>query len=315
MLANYEVDLHGHTTRSDGSDTPEEFIRHAVERGVKVCAITDHDVIPPTTITIDGVERDIQEWAHEQGVELMLGIEVSCETYIDDTHIVCFGCDWNDPFFKELDDFCIQSKVNNYRQLTEALTETGMPIAWDEVLNNNGNPIPEDQIQKKMIFELMARKGYFDTWSDAKLYVKNAKGLTKKREKPDAAYIIREAHRTGGYVIMAHPHLVSEPITYQGNKIHLSVYIEKLIEAGIDGIEASYTYDKTSYSGKLTKQEIYDDIREYYGDRLFISGGSDYHADGKKGVKNPREIGDCGITLEEFLANDRLVAMLPHRPV
>ena len=90
----------------------------------------------------------------------MLGIEVSCETYIDDTHIVCFGCDWNDPFFKELDDFCIQSKVNNYRQLTEALTETGMPIAWDEVLNNNGNPIPEDQIQKKMIFELMARKGY-----------------------------------------------------------------------------------------------------------------------------------------------------------
>ena len=78
---------------------------------------------------------------------------------------------------------------------------------------------------------------------------------------------------------------------------------------------ASYTYDKTSYSGKLTKQEIYDDIREYYGDRLFISGGSDYHADGKKGVKNPREIGDCGITLEEFLANDRLVAMLPHRPV
>ena len=94
----------------------------------------------------------------------------------------------------------------------------------------------------------------------------------------------------------------------------VNTYIEKLIEAGLDGIEASYTYYKTSYSGKLTKQEIYDDIREYYGDRLFISGGSDYHADGKKGVKNPREIGDCGITLEEFLANDRLVAMLPHRP-
>ena len=126
--------------------------------------------------------------------------------------------------------------------------------------------------------------------------------------------IVREAHRTGGYVIMAHPHLVSEPISYQGNKIHLSVYIEKLIEAGLDGIEASYTYDKTSYSGKLTKDEIIADIQEYYGDRLFISGGSDYHADGKKGVKNPREIGDCEITLEEFLANDRLVAMLPHRP-
>ncbi len=313
MLANYEVDLHGHTNRSDGSATPEEFIKDAVRRGVKVCAITDHDVIPPRTITIDGEEKDIQLYAREQGVELMLGIEVSCETYIDDTHIVCFGCDWDDPFFKELDDFTIRSKVNNYRQLTEALTEKGMPIDWSEVLENNGNPIPEDQVQKKMIFELMARKGYFDKWSDAKLYVKNAKDLVGKREKPDAAYVIREAHRTGGYVIMAHPHLVSEPVLYQGYKIHRSVYIEHLIEAGLDGIEASYTYDKTSYSGKLTKEEIIDEIREYYGDRLFISGGSDYHADGKKGVKNPREIGDCGITMEEFLANERLVSLLPPR--
>ena len=54
MLANYECDLHGHTNRSDGNDTPAEFILHAVERGVRIAAITDHDVIPPDTVTIDG---------------------------------------------------------------------------------------------------------------------------------------------------------------------------------------------------------------------------------------------------------------------
>ena len=310
MSANYIVDLHGHTTRSDGSDTPVEFVLHAKERGVKVCAITDHDVVPPKTVTIDGVERDIQEWAKEQGVDLLLGSEISCETYIDDTHLVLFGCDWDDPYFKELDQAVIQSKIGSYRKLTELLTEKGMPIDWKEVLDNNGNPVPEDQIQKKMIFELMARKGYFDNWGAAKLYVKESRDLAIKREKPDAESVIREAHRTGGYVIMAHPFLVSEPISYKGQTITRSVYIEHLIEAGLDGIEASYTYDKTSYSGEYTKDKIEEYINLYYGDRLFISGGSDYHADGKKGVKNPREIGDSGISMEAFLANKRLTALL-----
>ena len=47
MLANYECDLHGHTNRSDGNDSPVEYIRHAVHRGVKILAITDHDIVPP----------------------------------------------------------------------------------------------------------------------------------------------------------------------------------------------------------------------------------------------------------------------------
>ncbi len=311
MLAKHEVDLHGHTNRSDGNDTPMEFVLHAKERGMKVCAITDHDVVPPKTVVVDGVERDIQEWAkNDLGIDLMLGIEVSCETWIDDTHLVCFGCDWDDPFFKELDEFTIKSKVNSYKKLADALTERGMPVAWEEVLDNDGHPVPEEQVQKKMLFELMARKGYFESWSDAKLYVKEARDMIIKKEKPDAITVIKEAHRTGGYVIMAHPFLVTEPVTFQGKIITRSVFIEKLIEAGLDGIEASYTYDKTSYFGTMTKDEIKKAVIQYWGDRLFISGGSDYHADAKKGVKNPRDIGDCGISIEEFMANKRLADML-----
>lgn len=311
MLANYEVDLHGHTTRSDGNDTPEEFVLHARERGVKICAITDHDVRPPRTVTIGGIERDIQEWAREQGVDVMLGIEISCETFIEDTHLVCFGCNWEDPFFDEIERMTIESKIAGYRKLAEALTEEGKPISWDEVLDNNGNPVSEDQVQKKMIFELMARKGYFDSWNEAKLYVKGSKKLAIKREKPDAVEVIKEAHRTGGYVIMAHPFLVNEPITYKGQTITRSEYIEHLIEAGLDGIEASYPYDKTSYSGSMTSKGIKEFIIQNYRDRLFISGGSDYHADIKKGTVNQRDIGDSGITVEEFMDNKKLAELLP----
>ena len=145
------------------------------------------------------------------------------------------------------------------------------------------------------------------------LYVKEARDLAIKREKPDAVTVIKEAHRTGGYVIMAHPYLVSEPVTYKGHIVTRSVFIEHLISAGLDGIEASYTYDKTSYFGPVNKNEIKKLIIQYYGERLFISGGSDYHADGKKGVKNPRDIGDCGIEMEDFLANERLVSLLYHK--
>ena len=105
MLANYECDLHGHTNRSDGNDSPVEYIRHAVHRGVKILAITDHDIVPPEMIELGGGKRqEITAYAKGIGVELLRGIEISCETYIDDVHLVCLGCDWNAPYFKELDE-------------------------------------------------------------------------------------------------------------------------------------------------------------------------------------------------------------------
>ena len=81
-------------------------------------------------------------------------------------------------------------------------------------------------------------------------------------------------------------------------------YIEMLINAGINGIEAAYTYDKTSYKGTMGKSEIEKEVRSKYESRLsIISGGSDYHDDGRKGVKNPRMIGEQGITYVYFQTN------------
>jgi len=74
-----------------------------------------------------------------------------------------------------------------------------------------------------------------------------------------------------------------------------------LIDAGLDGIEASYTYDKTTYKGSLQPAEIEAEIRQRYASRLrFISGGSDYHADHKKGAQRARSLGERGITVDAF---------------
>lgn len=304
QYANFVCDLHGHTTRSDGNDTPLEFLLHAAERRMKIVAITDHDKTPPSSVLTDGQEYEITGYAKKLGLTLLKGIEISCETNIEDVHLVCFGCDWEDHFFRELDDFTIQSKVRSYKELVRRLGEKKMPVSWEEILDNHGNPVLEKDIQKKMIFNMMAEKGYTATWNEAKLLVKRDRDLTVNREKPKAADVIHEIHRQGGIVILAHPYLISEQVQYEGKELSRQDFIELLIYEGLDGIEARYTYDKTSYNGKLGKLEIYHEIiRRYQGRLPIISGGSDYHGDRKKGVKNPREIGECGITEKEFYQN------------
>lgn len=321
----YLVDLHTHSTRSDGADTPKQLIDNAAARGMKVLAITDHDIRPPEKIQIDQIQEDQSrkdsvpvmmdavEYAMFKGLYLIRGIEISCETTAEDCHIVCLGCDWKDPFFDGLEKSVVESKVGSYRELVKRLNADGMKMTWEEVLDNGGNPVQEDQVQKKMIFELIARKGYQKDWSAAKLMVKNTPAYQILREKPDPVEVIRQVHRCGGIAIMAHPYLVNEPVLLPAGRMDRAAYIDRLIAAGLDGIEACYPYAKTSYGGNLTQGQIEREVRERYTDRVaVISGGSDYHADLKKGVDpaKARNIGECGITMEYFQQNEVLQSLL-----
>ena len=303
--AKYECDLHCHTTRSDGADTPEELIINAKMAGLTVLAVTDHDVTPPEKVSVaSGEEMDICEYASGHGILLLRGIEISCETEVEDVHIVCFGCEWKDGFFAELEKNVKESKVNGYKELAERLRRCGMDVSWQEILENGGRPVDEEHVQKKMIFELMAKKGYAPDWSTAKLMVKNDARLLVKRKKPDPVRVINEIHRCGGICILAHPFLISDEVNLCGDITDRRSYIERLIGTGIDGIEACYPYSRTSYGGRLSDGEIENYIRREYSERLeIISGGSDYHADHKKGVKDTRTLGECGITYEEFQNN------------
>ena len=204
------------------------------------------------------------------------------------------------------------SKVDAYRKLTQVLTQHGIPIGWNDVLENaDGTMRAEDAVQRKHIFETIARKGYAKTWQEAKLLVRDNPAYNIRREKIDPADAIGIIRRAGGVAILAHPHLIDESIEKNGVVISRADYIERLIEAGLMGIEAAYPYDKTSYKGKQTSEEIRQSVLRAYQARLpVISGGSDYHADGKKGVENPRELGDGGVTMDYFRANPLLAALI-----
>jgi 3',5'-nucleoside bisphosphate phosphatase len=306
----YPCDLHCHTTRSDGNDTPRELIDHAAAQGLRALGLTDHDVPPPERIEIDGAEVLATEYARRQGVRLLPGCEYSCDTWVDDVHICGYQLDWRRSEVLAEAEAAEHSKSRAYEELCQRLTARGMPIDWEQDIllyrKPDGSPArrkPED-VQRKHVFETMAAKGFTQSWNEAKNLVQGDPELNVKRRKIDPVAAIELIHRCGGVAVLAHPYLIEETVRPGGGQpMNRATYIDRLIQAGLDGIEASYTYDKTSYTGTMTPEQIEHEIRRLYRNRVrFLSGGSDYHADHKKGAKRVRSLGERGLSLEEFEA-------------
>ena len=302
----YECDLHCHTDRSDGNNTPQELIDRAVCLGMKAIAITDHDIVPPETVTVNGQTVDLDSYAKQKGLVLLRGYEFSTDTYVNDVHILGYELDWSHPAVQAEMERARLSKSEAYRKLCTILTSKGMPIDYDQEIlrytDEQGVTHQRDpeEVQRKFIFEKMAEKGYAESWGAAKIMVQNDPALNVRREKIDPLRAIELIHTCGGMAFLAHPHLIDEVVEAPGlGRMTRDEYIERLIEHGLDGIEARYTYNKTSYKGHNTVEEIEQEIRKKYGDRLYLSGGSDYHGS-KPGTVDPREIGEAGISYEEF---------------
>jgi len=309
----YPCDLHTHTTRSDGNDSYEELITKAASLKLKVIAITDHDVLPLETIETPEGSVSVEQFGHSKGIQVLRGIEISCDTMVDDVHIIGLGCDFSNPSMKSFVASMSVSKLNAYKKLVQVLAENGIPLTWEAVLDNAGKPLVEDQVQRKHIFEAIARTGHTKDWSEAKLMVRDNPSFNVRREKISPLDAIDLIHAAGGKAILAHPFLIDEEVTSQGNLLSREAYIESLIAHGLDGIEAAYTYHKTTYKGDLSPEEIEKIVREKYEGRLgVISGGSDYHADEKKGMaeNKARQLGEKGISYEYLTQNSLLNSIM-----
>ncbi len=307
-MAHYPCDLHTHTICSDGQDTYIELLNNAKKAELQVVAITDHDIRPLETITVNGIEMTPESYAQQLGIVLLRGIEISCDTYVEDVHIVGIGCDFEDARFVQLEAKISDSKIGAYRELANRLSKYGS-LTWQDVLANAGRPLAENEVQRKHIFEAMARHGYAEDWARAKLLVKNSPEYQILREKPSPEEAIQLILDTGGIPILAHPFLIEENPRLGGKVVTREKYIDNLINNGLVGIEASYPYEKTSYHCSVSSEEIEILVRKKYEDILpLISGGSDYHNDERKGVHHDkaRQLGEKGITLEYFQNNDIL---------
>ncbi|MGL4941760.1 MAG: PHP domain-containing protein [Thermoguttaceae bacterium] len=305
----FVIDLHTHSTRSDGNDSVAELFQNAAARGLEVIAISDHDIFPPAVVEVGDARLPLRDFADSLGIKVIPAMEVSCDTDVDDVHIVAMGCDWESPLLEWIPALAQTSKVNGYKQVVERLRKSGIDIVWEEL--TGGGTRADDAVQKKHIFELVAQKGYAASWQAAKMMIRENPNFDIKREKPSPVATIKSIHEAGGVAILAHPYLIDEQVQWHGEPVTRDQYIRLLIESGLDGIETHYTYDKTSYKGNQTPAEIATEVVERYAHLVSIlSGGSDYHGDAKKGTAPPRELGDAGIERDYFWDHQTLCALV-----
>jgi hypothetical protein len=250
------IDLHTHTTFSDGTLTPTQLVEYASEKGLSAVAITDHDCT-------DGL-REAKLCGEKVGVEVIPGIEISAEYENDELHIVGLFIDGDNAelnsILKELRD----KRTARNKLVVEKFNELGIPLTYEEVEKTAEGAI----ITRAHFAKALLKNGYVTSVKEAfDRYIGDNKPAYIRRELPvwkDAIKFIRNA---GGVAVLAHP------LLYKLGQRRLETIIRDLALAGLTGIEAYYS-THTPSDVKYIKM-----IAQKY--RLKLSGGSDYHGDNK----------------------------------
>jgi len=250
------VDLHTHTTFSDGTFTPEKLIEYASEKNLKAVAVTDHD-------NFDGVTKAFIQ-GKKSNVEVISGIEMSTDYAEKEIHILGLFIDINNKAFNlELSGLKEKRKKRNLLAI-EKLRGLNINITYDELESVSSNKI----ITRAHFAKILMRKGYIDSVKECfDKYMGEGKPAYVKREVISPEKTIKLINNSGGMAILAHPFLYN----MTNDEIDKMVlYLKKIGLKGIECIYPTHTENDTHYLIS---------IAEKYN--LKISGGSDFHGDNK----------------------------------
>lgn len=273
------IDLHVHSTRSDGTYTPKELVDYAVLKGLKAFALTDHD-------TVDGLDEAIQyaealrqkqaenlqaaacdKAACKHIPEVIPGIEFSTEYQGRDIHIVGLYIDYKDKEFTRYLQSFIDSRTLRNQKMCRLLTEAGIDISYDKLLEE----FPGSVITRAHYAKYMLNHGYIKSIKEAfERYVGDNCPYFVPREKVTPAQAVELTLKAGGVPVLAHP------ILYHMSDARLDKLVAELTESGLMGIEAIYSTYCTADERKIRN------LAKKY--KLLISGGSDFHGSNKPGL-------------------------------
>lgn len=252
------IDLHTHSSVSDGTDTPTRLVLNAVAAGLDVIALTDHD-------TFDGIP-EAQEAGRRAGLQVVAGIEISCVHDGHSVHLLGYGCD---AFNRALGEQLAAVRAGRYRRLQEMvdrLTALGMSVTVEEIVAQAGT---SPSIGRPHVADVLVGKGVVATRDEA-----FAKYLDEGRPGYVGRYAIEVGtgidlvHEANGIAVLAHPW------GRGGDRVLSAPFIEKLVaEHELEGIEVDHQDHDAATRALLFEM----------GARLGLirSGGSDYHGSGK----------------------------------
>ena len=252
------VDLHSHTTASDGTLAPRELVLLAARHGVRVLAVTDHD-------STGGVAEAIDEARRVPPLEIVPGLEINCDVPGAELHVLGYCLDWEAAWFQEFLGAQREERRQRVYRIAARLAELGMPIDPADVFAL----VKEGSAGRPHVAQVMVDRGYVKSVRQAFDRFLSANGpanVPRKRFTPvEAVRIIRRAR---GVPVLAHPGLA--------NRDEL---IPELVEAGLMGIETFYPEHS---AGQIT---AYRGMCMRLG--LIATGGSDFHGPSVGGARHP----------------------------
>lgn len=265
------VDLHAHTTASDGSYTPTELVRYAKKKGLSAIAITDHD-------TIAGVEEASIE-GRKLGIRVIPGAELStrmddCDVHMTSLFINCK----NEQLIKRLDDMAASRQERNYK-MVDKLHEAGFQIDRSDL-----DALGEGKILARgHIAQILIARGYATELKEAlrKYLSKGTPGYVQK-EVLSPEECIQLVHDAGGMIFVAHLHQIDPQ-----DPEHCKDVARRLIRMGADGLETQYCEFDDEW------RQATEQIAQECG--CLRSGGSDFHGVMKKGLDLACGYGDLQV--------------------
>jgi len=250
------IDLHSHTTASDGSLAPEELVRLAKQQGVTTLAVTDHD-------TIASLARAMAE-GKQVGVEVIPGIEISCLYGETELHILGYFIIPDDPRLEPALARYRASREDRNPRIVQRLQELGCALTYAEVKAAAGTAT----VGRPHIAQALVRKGYVNSVSEAfDRYLADDAPAYLPRRLPSSAEAIGLLRQVGGIPVLAHPVYTSRL------KEPFEQVCATLKGLGLLGIEALYS------SHNRQQTERYRSISRNQG--LLVTGGSDFHGETK----------------------------------
>jgi len=247
------VDLHVHTTFSDGMFTPEEVVEKALERGLKAVGITDHDCIGGIQPCIDA--------AKGTSLEIIPGVEITASRDEEtELHILGYLFDYTDPELLAILNKIENNRVQRIKDMVALLNEQGLDIREEQVFSGSA----DGTIGRPHLARVLVEEKKVKTLNEAfNRYIGDTKPCYVKHKRIDYRDAIKAIRAAGGVPVLAHP-----------GSNDRDEHIPDYIAAGLRGIEVFHTKHKDHVSNK------YLVMAQKSG--LVITGGSDCHG-AKKG--------------------------------
>lgn len=254
------IDLHIHSTASDGSLTPTEVVNRADSLGLTAMALTDHD-------TVSGIDEAI-EAAKDLEMEVIPGIEVSCIYKEKEIHILGLYIDHKDPellsFLKE----AYQKRYDRNMEMLAAFNKDGFEITVEDLHCGN----PKTVITRAHFARALLKRGYVSSVDQAfRKYLNPDRPYYRSRELITPEEVLNALQAAGGFPVLAHP------LQYKLGWAGTEELVSQLTDHGLCGLECFHSSNNQDESGKLRK------LAKKYS--LAPTGGSDFHGAAKPDIE------------------------------